>query len=85
DVIEVVVDPYPTGKRKQVEIELLRKIQEHKPLILDVNFPSPEEAAWMERQLSPRGLCFNARFSEETVRSLPAGEPGSTFWTLTRP
>ena len=82
DVIEVVVDPYPTGERKQVEIDMLRTIQKHKPLILDVNFPSLEEAKWLERQLSPRGLCFNARFSEETFRSLPAGTPGGTFWVL---
>jgi hypothetical protein len=82
DVIEVVVDPYPTGKRKQVEIDMLRAIQEHKPLILDVNLPSIEEAAWIESQLSPRGLCLNARFSEETFCSLPASQPGSAFWTL---
>lgn len=82
DAVEVVVDPYPTGARKQVEVDMLRWIQETKPLILDVNFPSLEEAAWLESQLSPRGLCLNARFSEEVYRSLPASELGSDFWTL---
>jgi hypothetical protein len=82
DVVQVVVDPYPTGKRKQYEVEMLRMIQEHKPLLLDINFPSLEEAEWLLAQLLPRGLCFNARFSPEVFRSAPAELPGSILWKI---
>jgi hypothetical protein len=82
DVIQVVVDPYPTGERKRYEIEMLRMIQQHKLLLLDINFPSREEADWFLAQLLPRGLCFNARFSPETFRAAPLDMPGSEFWVL---
>ena len=82
DAIEVVVDPYPRGERKRYEIEMLQMIQEHKPLILDVNAPSFEEAEWVLGQLSPRGLCFNARFDQDTFATRPPDVPGSQVWVL---
>ena len=82
DAIEVEVDPYPDAERKPYEVEMLQMIQEHKPLILGVNFPSLEEADSLLAQLSPRGLCFNARFDPATFASLPAGLPGSETWLL---
>jgi hypothetical protein len=82
DVIEVVVDPYPDLERKQYEIERMQMIQTHKPLLLDVNFPSFDEAEQLLAHLSPRGLCLNARFDPETFASLPAGVPGSRAWLL---
>ncbi len=84
DVIEVVVDPYPTGKRKAYEVAMLQQIQAHKPLLLDVNLPDMAEAEWLLGQLSPRGLCFNARFTPETFRAERAKIPESQLWTLTR-
>ena len=74
--IEVAVD------RKPYEIEMLQLIQGHKPLILDVNFPSLEEADYLLSRLSPAGLCFNPRFDEETFDALPADYPGSQAWIL---
>jgi len=82
DVIQVVVDPYPDARRKPYEIEMLNMIQEHKPLIVDVNFPSFQEAERFLAQLSPRGLCFNARFDPATLASLPSDVPGSRIWLL---
>ncbi|MBN1933756.1 MAG: hypothetical protein JW934_03775 [Anaerolineae bacterium] len=83
DAVEVMVDPYPVGERKQYEIEMLRVIQQHKPLILDVNFPTVQEADWLLAQLVPRGLCFNARFAPETFCAAQ-DLPGSEFWVLER-
>jgi hypothetical protein len=82
DVIEVVVDPYPKGERRAYEIGMLQMIQEHKPLILDVNLPSVEESERLLGQLSRRGLCFNARFSGEVLRSALADLPGTSLWIL---
>lgn len=84
DVIEVVVDPYPTGKRKDYEVAMLQEIQAHKPLLLDLNLPNLAEAEWLLAQLSERGLCFNARFPPETFRAERAKIPESPMWTLTR-
>jgi hypothetical protein len=82
DVVQVVVDPYPVGERKRYEIEMLQMIQEHKPLLLDVNLPSRKEAEWFLGQLSPRGLCLNARFAPETLESAPRDLSGDGFWVL---
>jgi hypothetical protein len=82
DVVQVVVDPYPSAKRKEYEIEMLQMVQQHKPLLLDVNFPSLEEADWFLSQLSRRGLCFNVRFAPETFQTVPSGAPESAFWEL---
>ncbi len=67
DVIEVVVDPYPKEDRKPYEMDMYKRILERKPLILDVNFPSLEEADRVMGELSHRGLNMNARFSPETL------------------
>jgi len=82
DVIEVVVDPYPREARKPYEMAMYKRILERKPLILDVNFPSVEEADWVLGELAHRGLCLNARFSEETLASLPAALPAGETWML---
>jgi len=82
DVLEVVVDPYPKGTRKTYEVKMLQLVQERKPLILDVNFPSVEEADWLLEQLSPRGLCLNARFDPETFRDAQESLPGARLWVL---
>jgi hypothetical protein len=83
DVIEVMVDPYPTGDRKAYEVAMLQEIQAHKPLLLDVNLPDMAEAAWLLEQLSPRGLCFNARFAPDAYQTERAKIPESPLWTLT--
>jgi hypothetical protein len=82
DVIEVVVDPYPREARKPYEMAMYARILERKPLILDVNFPSVAEAEWVLDELSHRGLCLNARFSEETLAELPADAPERETWVL---
>jgi len=81
-VIEVFLDPYPAGERKAWEIEMLRMIQQHKPLILDVNAPTFAESEWLLSQLDQRGLAFHARFGPEELGSLPAGYPPSRRWVL---
>lgn len=81
DIIEVVVDPYPKEERKPYEMDMYRRILERKPLILDVNFPSLEEAEWVLAELPHRGLDLNARFSPETLPVLPDGDPaGETYF-----
>jgi len=82
DVIEVVVDPYPTGERKIYELEMMAMILEHKPLIVDANFPSYRESEWMLDQLPRRGLCFNARYAPETMGALLPDAPGREMWIL---
>ncbi len=82
DVIEVVVDPYPDAARKPYEMAMYRRILERKPLILDVNFPSLEEADWVLGELAHRGLDLNARFSPETLALLPADAPASETYLL---
>jgi len=80
--IEVVVDPYPTPERSPYEVRMYQMIQQHKPLILDVGFPSVAEAEALLSELSPRGLCFNARFEEGAFAGLPEDWPGRTPWVL---
>jgi hypothetical protein len=82
DVIEVVVDPYPNETRKPYEMAMYERILARKPLILDVNFPSIEEADWVLDQLPHRGLCLNARFAEEELARLPAGTETAETWVL---
>ena len=82
DVVQVVVDPYPRGERKHYEVEMLRQIQERKPLIVDVNLPSVAEGEWLLAQLSRRGLCFNARYSPAAYGEAAAGLPGAGLWLL---
>jgi hypothetical protein len=82
DVIEVVVDPYPSEVRKPYEMAMYARILERKPLILDVNYPSVEEADWVLGELSHRGLCVNARFSEDVLASLPVDSPARETWVL---
>jgi hypothetical protein len=79
--IEVVVDPYPTGQRKAWEVAMLQRIQQHKPLILNAEFPSYAESAWLLNQLDRRGLLFNARFAADAV-DLPVDMPASEAWIL---
>jgi hypothetical protein len=80
-VLEVAMDPYPTGKRKGWEVEMLQRIQQHKPLILNTAFPSYAESEWMLGQLDRRGLYFNARFAPDAA-DLPDQMPGSAPWIL---
>ena len=61
---------------------MLQMIQEHKSLILDVGLPSIDEAGWLLEQLSPRGLCFNARYSQEAFRAGSHSLPGRALWIL---
>lgn len=82
DIIEVVVDPYPKPDRKPYEMDMYRRILERKPLILDVNFPSLEEADSVLRELPHRGLDLNARFSAKTLAGLPDGEPAAEMYML---
>jgi hypothetical protein len=82
DALEVAVDPYPRPERKPYEMRMLKLVQEHKPLILDVNFPSWEESQSVLEELSPRGLCFNARFDPQVWATLPPNLPGSEVWVL---
>lgn len=82
DVIEVVVDPYPRGTRKGYEVEMLRRIQEYKPLIVDANLPDVAEGDWLLGQLSKRGLCFNARYAPEVYREEASDLPGAALWVL---
>ena len=81
NAIEVVVDPYPAGKRKAWEVAMLQRIQQHKPLILNTEFPSYAESEWLLSQLDRRGLLFNARFAAEAA-DLPDHLPGSAAWIL---
>jgi hypothetical protein len=81
DVVEVVVDPYPNEARKPYEMAMYERILKHKPLILDVNFPSLEEAEWVLGELDHRGLCLNARFSDEVLAGLPH-RPTKETWVL---
>ena len=78
--LEVAIDPYPTGKRKAWEVEMLQRIQQHKPLILNTAFPTYDESEWLLSQLDRRGLYFNARFAPDAA--LPAEMPGSAPWIL---
>jgi hypothetical protein len=82
DVVQVVIDPYPRGERKRYEVEMLRQIQEHKPLLVDVNLPSVAEGKWLLAQLSRRGLCFNARYGPDVYREAGADLPGAGLWVL---
>jgi len=80
--LEVVVDPYPRPERRAYEVQMYQMIQQHKPLILDVNFPDVGELYALLGELSTRGLALNARFDEATWVSLPAGFPGSDAWIV---
>ena len=81
--LNCIVDPYPTGDRKDWEVQMLRLILEYKPLFLDVAFPSLEESDWLLEQLPRRGLCFNAGFDLRVWASAPTNLPGRETWLLT--
>jgi hypothetical protein len=80
--IQVVVDPYPNAARRPYEVEMYHLIQESKPLILDVNFPDQGEADALLSELSPRGLCYNARFEEKALAAVPGDAPGRQAWVI---
>ena len=79
-VIEVFLDPYPAGERKAWDLQMVRLIQQHKPLVLNVNFPSYAEYEWLLGQIEPRRLLLDVRFSPDAA--LPADLPGSETWVL---
>jgi hypothetical protein len=93
-VLEVAIDPYPTGKRKVWEIEMLQRIQQHKPLILNTAFPTLQpgsgqayaESEWLLSQLDRRALLFNSRFAPDAAAhgagDLREDMPGSNTWIL---
>ena len=58
DVVQVVVDPYPVGERREHEIGMMQMILEHKPFIVDVNLPSVEEAEWLLDSSPSAGPVF---------------------------
>jgi hypothetical protein len=80
-VLEVVIDPYPSGKRKAWEVEMLQRIQQNKPLILNAATPTYAESEWLLGQLDRRGLFLNSRFAADTP-DLPDDMPGSNTWIL---
>jgi hypothetical protein len=82
NIIEVTVDPYPTGERKAHEVEMMQFIQEHKSLYLDVYLPSYEEGEWLLAQLPTRRLCFNAMYQAADFDALPPDAPGTEAWHL---
>jgi hypothetical protein len=82
DVIEVAVDPYPFGERKEYELRMIQMILQHKPLVLDLSAPSWEESEWVLDQLPRRGLCFNAKFDPAVFETLPPEAPGREAWVL---
>ena len=81
-VIEVFLDPYPEGERKLWEVEMLQRIQQHKPLIIDANLPSVAEGEWLLSQLDRRGLLFDARLEPAMSATLPADMPARRRWIL---
>jgi hypothetical protein len=81
NAIEVVIDPYPIGKRMAWEVAMLQRVQQHKPLILNTVFPSYTECEWLLSQLDRRGLLFNARIAADAP-DLPDDLPGSDAWIL---
>jgi hypothetical protein len=80
NVIEVAMDPYPTGERKAYEVEMLQMILAHKSLILDVKLPSYEEGEWLLAQLPQRRLCFHPLFDLSVYEALPEDTPGRDTW-----
>jgi len=80
DVIEVAMDPYPTGERKAYEVEMLQMILAHKALILDVKLPSYEEGEWLLAQLQQRRLCYHPLFDLSVYDALPEDTPGRQAW-----
>jgi hypothetical protein len=82
DAIEVVVDPYPTGARREYEIERMQMIQEHKSLMIDANMPSQEEAEDVLAQLKRRGLYYNAQYIPELLADKDASVSSGTVWLI---
>jgi hypothetical protein len=82
NIIEVAVEPYPTGARKEYEVEMLQFMQTHKSLYLDISFPSYAEGEWLLAQLPEQRLCFNAMYEPADFDALPAGALGTEVWHL---
>ena len=80
NVIEVVVDPYPNDERKPYEMDMYKRILESKPLLLDFNFPSWEEAQWVMSELPHRGLNINARFTPDVYPEVPQDDPAAVMY-----
>ena len=80
DAIQVWVDPYPSGDRLTYEVEMLHRIMEHKPLILDVYPPRLEESEWLFQQLPKQGLFFKVWLDRECYSALPEDYPGTDPW-----
>ncbi len=81
DAIEVFMDPYPIEKScKLYELEILKKILQYKPLILDVYLPNLKEAKWLLDNLPKKGLFFKAWFDHGIYTNLPDDFPGKKIW-----
>jgi hypothetical protein len=80
DAIQVWIDPYPDGDRKEYEITMLQQIMERKPLILDVYLPSLEEGDRLLEQLPQRGLFYKLWVDPAVYDSLPDDYPGTDLW-----
>jgi len=80
DAIEVFMDPYPIESRKQYELNILKKILQYKPLILDVHLPNLKEGEWLLDNLPKNGLFFKAWFDYEIYKNLPDDFPGRKIW-----
>jgi len=81
DAIEVFMDPYPIEKsRKLYELEILKKILQYKPLILDVHLPNLKEGEWLLDNLPKNRLFFKRWFDYEIYTNLPDDFPGRKIW-----
>lgn len=80
DAIEVFMDPYPIESRKLYELNILKKILQYKPLILDVYLPNLKEGEWLLDNLPKNRLFFKAWFDYEIYTNLPDDFPGRKIW-----
>jgi len=80
DAIQVWMDPYPDGDRREYEITMLQRIMERKPLILDVYLPSLEQGDRLLERLPQRGLFYKLWVDPAVYDSLPYDYPGTDLW-----
>ena len=81
DAIKIYMDPYPIEEsRKLYEINILKKILQYKPLILDVYLLNLKEGEWLLDNLPKNRLFFKAWFDYEIYNNLPDDFPGRKIW-----
>ena len=85
DAIQVWMDPYPASDRRRFEVDMLQRIADRKPLIVDVYQSDLDESDWLLGQLTGRAVFYKNWVDPEVYDGLPDDHPGTDRWLRAGP